>query len=239
MLKAGERQVVRCHNVSRRRLLIWAAILGVVAVFAAGYFVGAKTFGQAVAEKQLLEKQLAVLEGDSADLEQQLVNALMASEIDRLALQETRKEVVSLQEQLSKDEAELKLYRNLMQDDTLPDGLLVRELALRDLTNGEVAYRLVVQQNKSSLRPISVRVNVVIEGEINGIKKTFTLDALDDNLSSMPLELSFKYFDIQRGVIKLPAGFQPHVVRVEAWQEDKESRRVERLFGWRAVRSKS
>ncbi len=237
MRKVKERLVVRAQNVNRQRLLVVGAVLGVMAVFVAGYLIGAKTFLREMADKHQLENQRDKLQERNTELEQQIINAELSLQIEREALEQTRKELVSLQQRLSEDEAELKLYRNLMRDDTLPSGLLVREMTLRSLPEGDVAYRLVVQQSKSSLRPINVRVNVVVEGEQDGVKKSYGLDELDQTISSMPLAMSFKYFDIKRGVLRLPAAFEPHVIKIEAWQKGSKSKKVERTFGWNTVRT--
>ncbi len=237
MRKAKERLVVRYHNLNRQRLLVVAAVLAVMAVFAAGYMMGAKVFLREMADKHQLENQRDKLKDRNTELEQQIINAELSLQIEREALEQTRKELVSLQQRLSDDEAELKLYRNLMQDDTLPSGLLVREMTLRSLSEGGVAYRLVVQQSKSSLRPINVRVNVVVEGEQDGAKKSYSLNELDESVSSMPLSMSFKYFDIKRGVLRLPAAFEPHVIKIEAWQKGSKGNKVTRTFGWRTERT--
>ena len=38
---------------------------------------------------------------------------------------------------------------------------------------------------------------------------TLSLDALDEQVDTMPLKLEFKYFSIQQGIMELPDGFEP------------------------------
>lgn len=233
MPRSGERLVVRLHSINRQRLLMASGALGFVLVFVVGWFLGGHFFEKEMIEKRLLVDNVARLTIAEEELRQQVVNAEIAAEVDSVALEEVRKTVVSLEGRLAAGEKELDLYRNLMSDDSVPKGLLIRELMLRALPDGSVAYRLVVQQKTSSLQAVKVRVDVSVEGELAGESATLSLDTLDSKVESLPLSMTFKYFEVSQGVMIFPEDFVPHLVHVSLWRAGQKSKKTQRIFGWR------
>lgn len=233
MPRPGERLVVRLHSINRQWLLMASGALGFVLVFVVGWFLGGHFFEKEMIEKRLLVDNVARLTIAEEELRQQVVNAEIAGEVDSAALEEVRKTVASLEGRLAEGEKELDLYRNLMSDDSVPKGLLIRELILRALPDGGVAYRLVVQQKTSSLQAVKVRVDISVEGELAGESATLSLDALDSKVESLPLSMTFKYFEVSQGVMILPEDFVPHLVHVSLWRVGQKSKKTQRLFGWR------
>ncbi|MCB1669268.1 MAG: DUF6776 family protein [Porticoccaceae bacterium] len=225
-----ERLVVRTYSVRRQRIALVVRLTCLVAVFFLGLMLGGQMFEREMAAKRLLEKDVGQLNAMQDSLNQQLANAEAAVEIDRAALEQVRKTVVELQQQLADSEKELELYRNLMRDDSLPKGFSIWELSLTPLDEGGVAYRLVVINKAGALKPVEVFLQLSVEGEVEGVSKTVPLEELDEKLSS-PLSMKFKYFGVLQGVMDLPPGFDPRLVHTSLWKKGQK-KRVRKSFNW-------
>ena len=231
MSPPDEQLVVSTYSARRQRLDQLVRWVVVTVVFVVGFVLGSQIFEGEMSAKRQLDIDHKALLAERDVLSQQLMNAEVAAEVDRAALEQVRKTVVGLQEQLTSGEEELELYRNLMRDDSLPEGLSLRELSLTVLVEGGIAYRLVVQNKTSSLKAMDVRVNLSVEGELAGESKTVALHELDEKLDKSPLAMKFKYFGVQQGTLQLPDGFEAKLVHVSMWKAGQR-KKVEKLFDW-------
>jgi hypothetical protein len=226
--------VVRPHRPGYRRLEIVLWISLAVFLFAAGFMLGFKFFDAAMVEKRQQKLELSDLRNRADDLEQKLANAELTARIDRVALEQVRQGVTSLQAELAVDKEELSLYRNLLQGGGSESGLLIGELTLKPMLELQgIAYRLVVQQKENKLKRIKVNIKVVITGLSDGKTISMGLELLDNQLQTTPVQAEFKYFHILEGVLTLPSEFRPQTITVEMWKKGVNSSRVEREFDWR------
>jgi hypothetical protein len=222
--------VVRHYSVKRQRKIAALVVAGFVAIFLLGIVLGGQWFESEMRAKRGLTFELEQLQQAQVTLQQQLINAETAGEIDRAALEQVRKTVVELQGQLADNREELKLYRNLMQDKSL-SGLSVGELSLTSLGGSDVAYRLVLLNRAAALKPIAVKLGMNVDGVLNGEVASISLDQLDEQQKSYPAKLAFKYFGVVQGILRLPDGFAPETVRTELWQNGQRSS-VKESFRW-------
>lgn len=230
----NQQLIVQPHHPGRRRveMLIWISLA--VLLFLLGLLLGYRFFGTEMVEKRHQQNELESLQIQVVGMEQKLTNSVLASKIDRLALEEVRQVVTSLQTELAVDKEELGLYRNLLQTEGREKGLLIGELMLKPISDSEqgVAYRLVVQQKETKLKRIKVNITLTLKGLKDGKEELLGLELIDTQVESSPILAEFKYFHILEGAVELPVGFSPQTLAVEIWKKGVSSSRVERSFDW-------
>ena len=230
----NQQLIVQPHHPGRRRveILIWISLA--VLLFLLGLLLGYRFFGTEMVEKRHQQNELENLQLQAVGMEQKLTNSVLASKIDRMALEEVRQVVTSLQTELAVDKEELGLYRNLLQTEGREKGLLIGELMLKPVSDSEqgVAYRLVVQQKEAKLKRIKVNITMTLKGLKDGKEELLGLELIDAQVESSPISAEFKYFHILEGAVELPVGFSPQTLAVEIWKKGVSSSRVERSFDW-------
>jgi hypothetical protein len=230
----NQQLIVQPHHPGRRRveMLIWISLA--VLLFLLGLLLGYRFFGTEMVEKRHQQNELENLQLQLVGMEQKLTNSVLASKIDRMALEEVRQVVTSLQTELAVDKEELGLYRNLLQTEGREKGLLIGELMLKPVSSSEqgVAYRLVVQQKETKLKRIKVNITMTLKGLKYGNEELLGLELIDTQVESSPILAEFKYFHILEGTVELPVGFSPQTLAVEIWKKGVSSSRVERSFDW-------
>ena len=231
----NQQLIVQSHQPGRRRveILIWVSLA--VLLFLLGLLLGYRFFGTEMVEKRHQQHELENLQVQVVGMEQKLTNSVLAAKIDRMALEEVRQVVTSLQTELAVDKEELGLYRNLLQTEGREKGLLIGELMLKPVPGSEqgVAYRLVVQQKETKLKRIKVNITMTLKGLKDGKEELLGLELIDAQVESSPILAEFKYFHILEGAVELPVGFSPQTLAVEIWKRGVSSSRVERSFDWR------
>ncbi|OUS09281.1 hypothetical protein A9Q90_03695 [Gammaproteobacteria bacterium 54_18_T64] len=234
MTDPSHKLVVRPHKPDNRKREIGLWLLLVGTVFSVGILLGMQLFDQAMVDKSQQADELEVLQVQLDEISQKLINAELASNVDRLALEYVRQLVTSLQSEMAVDEEELGLYRNLLQEGGSESGLLIGELLLKRHSEQEgIAYRLVVQQKEKKLKRIKVSIKVDVVGVQDGKEVTIGLEDFDDQLEQLPIKTEFKYFHVVEGVLTIPSGFQPRVIAVSIMKVGVSGSRVERQFDWR------
>ncbi|MEH6468517.1 MAG: DUF6776 family protein [Porticoccus sp.] len=234
MSDPSHKLVVRPHKPDNRRreISLWLLLTGIV--FLAGILLGMQLFDQAMVDKRQQANELEGLQVQLADMSQKLANAELASKVDRVALEQVRQLVTSLQSELAVDDEELGLYRNLLQEGGSENGLLIGELLLKRHTEKEgIAYRLVVQQKEKKLKRIKVSIKIDVVGVQDGKEATIGIENFDDQVEQSPIKTEFKYFHVVEGVLTIPSGFQPRVIAVSLMKVGVSSSQVERQFDWR------
>ena len=180
-----------------------------------------------------LRRQLAAEQQRNAQLDQQLVNRMLAAEVDWRAMAQVRQLVTELDQRIATQDEELNLYRLLLQPDNSVKGLHIEHWrAVPAAEPGAYDYRLVVRQNVDLRESMQVSLKVVLIGETAGAPVTFTLAQLDEGVDREVVPLSFRYFKFFDGRLVLPAGFVPRLVEVSVWPRGKTNELRVRSFAW-------
>ncbi len=216
-------------------------IYPLVAVFLA-LIVGAFFFGK-YWEKQILKDEmqektrleiLADELGTRVALQQQQLSTVQLNlQVDSAALESTRQEMIVLQKSIYQRDEELKLYRELLQDGSQPTGLSVADLKLNMLDDGRVSYRWVARQKTVKMKTLSVAANLWVSGILNDKETKFSLAELDPEIEAMPLNMEFKYFSINRGLIRFPDNFEPRQVRITLRYSWMEKPQFDQKYDWK------
>ncbi len=220
-----------------RPQLVYLLLVVVAALMTGAFFFG-KSSEREILKNEMLEKarleELAHrLEKTVALQQQQLSRVELNLQVDSAALESTRQEMLVLQKSIYQRDEELKLYRELLQDGSQPNGLSVADLRLDRLEDGRVSYRWVARQKTEKMKTLSVRANFSVSGLLDGKEVTLTLAELDPEIEKMPLKMAFKYFSINRGVITLPYSFKPSQVCITLRYPWMEKTQFDKKYDWK------
>lgn len=204
-----------------------------VSTLLAGKLWGGKTYNREMADKMQLEVKAADLELDLSDAKLQLSRIKLSAEVDAVGLENARREMIGLQRQIYRRDEELKLYRELLQDNDQPNGLSSGDLKLVAMEDGRVRYRWVARQKSAKMKVLSVYSDMSVLGTRDGQSVILALNTLDDQIKTLPVKLEFKYFSINQGILELPEGFEPEQIRITlkySWMDTVQS---DRKFDWK------
>lgn len=207
-------------------------VVVVVALFLGRYW-GSKVFDREMLEKVELEKRTTQLEAELIENNRNLSRIKLSAEVDAVALENTRQEMIGLQRQIYRRGEELKLYQELLQDKNQPKGLSISDLNLVAMDDGRFKYRWVARQKTVKMQTLSVYSEMWVLGTQGDQKVSLPLDMLDDQVKKLPIKLEFKYFSINQGIVQLPEGFEPEQVRITlryTWMKEAQS---DQKFDWK------
>ena len=211
--------------------LVFAALM--VGAFLFGKSSERETLKDEMQEKARLEVLASRLEATVASQQQQLVRLELNLQVDSAALESTRQEMIVLQKSIYQRDEELKLYRELLQDGSQPNGLSVADLKLNLLDDGRVSYRWVARQKTVKMKTLSVSAKFWVSGLLDGKEARFTLAELDPEVEKLPLKMEFKYFSINRGVMTFPDNFEPRQVRITLRYPWMENTQFDQKYDWK------
>ncbi|MDG1311753.1 MAG: hypothetical protein P8P26_06825 [Porticoccaceae bacterium] len=213
----------------------WLALIVVVVVVSILYL--GKYWGTVLSNAELAEMSRLVV--NNIELETQLdekagelSRVALSAEVDMAALENSRQEMIGLQRQIYQRDEELKLYRELLQDNNQPNGLSVSGLNLVALEDGRIRYLWVARQKTVKMKTLSVYAQMWVIGRQGQEEVSLSLADLDEQVQRLPLKLEFKYFSINQGILNLPEGFEPEKVRVTlryTWMDKAQS---DQKFDW-------
>ena len=205
----------------------------IIAALFLGRYWGSKVFDKEMIEKVQLEVRTVDLEAQVLESNRNLGLIKLSAEVDAVALENTRQEMIVLQRQIYRRGEELKLYQDLLQDNNQPKGLSVSDLNMVAMDDGRFKYRWVARQKTVKMQTLSVYSDMWILGTQNGEAVSLSVDTLDDQVKKLPIKLEFKYFSINQGIIQLPEGFEPEQVRITlryTWMKEAQS---DQKFDWK------
>ncbi len=194
---------------------------------------GAQTFTQEMSDKHRLELLVEELRATVTDQREELSRIRLSSRVDVAALENSRQEMILLQRSIYKRDEELKLYRELLRDKDQPDGLSVADLRLNVLDDGRIDYRWVARQKTAKMKTLQVLGELYLVGIKDGEPVEISFQDLDSEIAEFPLRLEFKYFSINRGLLRLPENFEPQQVRIILRYPWRENAQFDKRFDWK------
>ena len=225
--------IVITYRPGQAYWVLGTILLVIVAALFLGRYWGSQVFDQEMIKKIQLEVRTVELEAQVLESNRNLSLIKLSAEVDAVALENTRQEMIGLQRQIFRRGEELKLYQELLQDKNQPKGLSVSDLNLVAMDDGRFKYRWVARQKTVKMQTLSVYSEMWVLGTQNGEAVSLSLDTLDDQLKKLPIKLEFKYFSINQGIIQLPEGFEPEQVRISlryTWMKEAQS---DQKFDWK------
>jgi len=231
--------VVRKIDPRRRRMLMAAAGACLLVAAALGFLLGRYSVGYIGEHAERYHKTLTSLQdayADNARLRERVAALESSEQVARGANGDLREQIGGLQQQLADVKGELSLYKSLAAAGSNGTGLGVHQVLIRPTGAPNVfEYTLTLMQNLEKADVISGTVRIWVEGSLGGEPARLGLERLQANEPD-GLDYSFKYFQVLRGSITLPADFEPARILVEL-DPDRggESETVKADFDWAGV----
>lgn len=225
--------IVITYRPGQAYWVLGAILVIIIAALFLGRYWGSKVFDKEMIEKVQLEVRTVDLEAQVLESNRNLGLIKLSAEVDAVALENTRQEMIVLQRQIYRRGEELKLYQDLLQDNNQSKGLSVSDLNMVAMDDGRFKYRWVARQKTVKMQTLSVYSDMWILGTQDGEAVSLSVDTLDDQVKKLPIKLEFKYFSINQGIIQLPEGFEPEQVRITlryTWMKDAQS---DQKFDWK------
>ena len=219
----------------------WAVRTGiVVALLLAGYLTfefgriqASYNIVDAEQERRAYENRIDGLESDIVALKEQIALLETNRDIDREAYQDVEASLAGLQQKIQEQRDAIEFYRGIISPEDGGRGLRVQDLRLaRGKGEREYNIRLVLVQVKQHDRNVKGEVDISLDGQQDGVARTYTLQQLlpADEDSDWPF--SFRYFQEFDRQLILPDGFEPAQINVEARSQTKSIASVKQSFAW-------
>ncbi len=231
------RSVVVQEHPLRRRKMILAACLMVLAALAAGLLIGG--FGSlqlqwaSLQENRELQGRVVVQAQQLEGLRLWQADNQTRMEVDSAALEIVRLELAAQQETIAELERGIRFYKSLMAPGELAEGLIIRSMDIAPTEHGNIyQFRVLVQQNARKQELVSGVLKVQVLGVIAGEERQFDLSELSQQVPNTDIRLRFKYFQAIDGELMLPEGFFPTMLRVSAVSSGQGQTEVVEQFPW-------
>lgn len=216
-----------------RLAIVALAVVGGYLVYEFGRIQAGYDLVDAASERRDYEQHIETLEDEISSLKEQVAMLETHRDIDREAYREVEASLTELQAKIQEQRDAIAFYRGIVSPADGNKGLRVQDLKLtRGKKEREYNIRLVLVQALKHDRKVSGNVNLTIEGDLDGVEKTFSYAELLPEDSESVWAFSFRYFqDFNRQVV-LPDGFTPQRVKVEVQSKTRSISSIEESFAW-------
>jgi hypothetical protein len=231
----AQKRTLIIHYTAGRLFAVAVILVALLAgALLSGYLYGDKLSVERQRYNEALKFKVVELADRLQGSQDTLTAVKLTAEIDAAALEETRQHLVALQGQIYSRDQELKLYREMLQDNQQPKGLWVTDVHIEKLDNRRFQYDWIARQNIHEVKTLRVNAQLWIIGRQNGEVVNLPLDKVDADIDALPIQLKLKYFSINRGIVQLPDGFTPESVRVTLRYPWAKKPQFDNKFVWRA-----
>lgn len=258
MSESAKTLVIRITRKFRFIAAVFALLLLIIFWLAAytGYLIGMDEAVVAKAENIELKTDLAASIDSERNARQRATRAEKTAEIDRLAAERVRQELLTYRKEVADLEADLAFYRRLMAPDELEKGLGLYAFKVSlDQQTDQYRYSAVVTQagGKNQVIKGSVAIYLLAREITNPVADPVTdpeqqaeaepeaeqapiqriaISDLPDFAGSSPAKLRFRFFQTVEGAFKLPENLSPVSIAIEIKSTGKSAQQLEKTFPW-------
>jgi len=144
-----------------------------------------------------------------------------------------RQNIDQQQQQIAEQEKALDFYRQLMTSDGNKQGLELNSYLLRKLDQPNAYYfRFTFVQYAKKHLALRAGLSITVDGERSSEKVSYNFRELIMNADGQFEKLRFKYFHVVEGQLKLPEGFMPQQIVIDAQLKTKKSKVWQRKLSW-------
>lgn len=176
-----------------------------------------------------LRRQLDELKEESKTLSEQKVILERSQQIQQQGELEVKSSLIELQDEILELKEEVAFYRSIVSPHESAKGLRIQSF---DLTNNKTErsyrYKLVLTQVMKNNRVTSGKIDMQVEGLLNGEHKLMSLSKLGAS-NKQNLSFKFKYFQNLEDDVSLPEGFIPLRVLLRITSSNVK---LEKTFEW-------
>lgn len=214
-------------------------LVGVVVLAAAalGYWLGLSKSQLDGVYLAALEKRQQAQHERLQTLGRELADVQLAQSIDAQAAAMLRETLTELRGEAAGLREEVTFYKSLMAPSSMQRGLQIAEFGLSEgPADGQFSYRILLTQTAERRAWISGDVRVEVEGvraasDGASVEEVLPLTEVAE-VENYPLRFRFRYFQDFSGMVALPDGFRPRLVRVTATPSGRSSDAAQREFDW-------
>lgn len=227
-----QKSIVVKRIPSFKPLLLVVLVSSIIFSLMFGYSFSQYSVKDLIHENNRLRDLVSKLEISLADRQRQIQILEIDSKVESGALENTRQEIMLLQDQLNANEEQLLLYRQLLQDGDQFKGLSVVKFELHELSERQFSYRWILRQKTEKMALANVFSEIFILGKYKNQSSTIALSDLDSELSEFPIRLKLKFFLINQGVLELPDGFDPVQIQITSRYSWNQKTAYNDTFDW-------
>jgi len=230
------------HGTARN----WAVTMAVVAVIGLAAYLSFE-FGRiqadfnvvdAIDERKSYEDRIAALERNIVALKQEIELHQTHREIEREAYKEIETSLGDLESKIQEQRDAIAFYRGIISPADGGKGLRVQDFKLsKGKEERQYNLRLVLVQVKQHDRSVKGSVEVRLEGEQDGVAKTYSLQELSTTGKDNSWPFAFRYFQNFNRQLILPVGFSPERVNIEVRSRTKSVAGMKQTFIWQTGNS--
>ena len=192
----------------------------------------------ALDERKAYEVRVDALNDEIVELKQEVELQKTHRDIDKAAYKEIESSLLTLQSKIQEQGDAIAFYRGIISPADGGKGLRVQDLRLsRGAQERQFNLRLVLVQVKQHDRSVKGEVAISLDGNQDGVEKTYALEELlpPDADSSWPF--AFRYFQNFDRQLILPVGFSPERINIEVRSKTKSIASVSQSFAWQTGNS--
>ena len=219
----------------RTSQIIWLVLIVAVILYGValtGFFYGNKTYSDNQIYIAELEAGIDELTEGLVQKQTALAALQLTAQVDAAALEQTRQQMLDMQRQIYRREQELKLYREMLQDNNKTTGLKVGDIHIEQIGDRQFQYDWVAQQKNHEAKNLRINANIWVLGSQHGQSILLPLNEIDAEVDDLPIQLKMKYFSINRGIMTLPEGFSPEQIRVTLRYPWTEKPQFDKKLPW-------
>jgi hypothetical protein len=192
----------------------------------------------ALDERKAYEGRIDTLNDEIVELKQEVELQKTNRVVDKAAYKEIETSLLSLESKIQEQSDAIAFYRGIISPADGGKGLRVQDLKLsRGAQERQFNLRLVLVQVKQHDRSVKGEVAISLDGDQDGVEKTYALEELlpPDADSSWPF--AFRYFQNFDRQLILPVGFSPERIIIEVRSKTKSIASVNQSFAWQTGNS--
>ncbi|OLU12840.1 hypothetical protein BVH01_20940 [Pseudomonas sp. PA1(2017)] len=230
------------NRVQERRLRVALVMLLVavpLAFYGGNWWQARSTQEQALAFQQM-QAQVETQVRELDELRQRMAVLSSGEQLAQQSNEQSRLTIKLLEEQNFKQQQELAFYKGVLAPDSKVNGLLIRSFDIHPAeAPGVYRFKLMLSRIGKDDKPLQGRLNVQLEGSMNGKAKSLPLTQLSGDLpegsTEKAIPFAFKHLQAipdggRLGELRIPEGFVPKRIRIKADVEGGKA--VERQIEW-------
>lgn len=189
-------------------------------------------------EQSVLLGEVSDLESRNAHLAERVAVLERAQQIDREAYGQLQSSYMHRETKLAALRAELAFYHKVVDPDAGGDDIKVTATALKPLTGGRrFLVEFVLSQTPTKrYRKREGKVDFRVVGMRDGATSTLDKKALA-LAEGERLAYSFKYYQLFRGVLTLPDGFEPDELVITVTESGRKKKEADHRIVWSSLLS--
>ena len=218
---------------ARSILLPIFLLLLVAAVFYWGRLAGMGAAAELRERNKDLARQVNRQTIELRERQAQLVRAEKAAEVDRMAAESVRKDLLTYRQEAADLQRDVDFFRGLMAPDELQRGLKLHSFDVDfDEASNRYTFKAVMTNagGKGNVIKGSLKLKMIAASE--GGNKEFLFSELPEFQGSMPVKLRFRFFQNIQGSFKLPADFKPVSIGASANVKDSGGEYFRASYRW-------